>query len=154
MDKATGILAWSADQREEMFGTYVTTALATTSDDGQDTLDALYTVDDFAPEALEEMRRDVDGFYASNRATLCQWTSPGEAGQLFWLNRNGHGSGFWDRAYVGAEVTSEYCKRYRITRTVARSRVRFSTAMERLSAASKVYGASDVYPGDDGRLHV
>jgi len=153
MDKATGRVSWTGAERDEMFRAYLTTALWSSTDDGE-SLDATHEVDDIAPDAVATLREDVDDFYRANRALLCAWTTPQEAGHLFWLNRNGHGVGFWDRTLPGAADTAEYRKRYGITRAVARSRVRFNAAMTRLSDASKVYGAVDLYVGDDGAVHV
>ncbi len=50
-----------------------------------------------------------------------------QAGHDFWLTRNGHGAGFWDRG-LGA-------------------------LGERLSKESKPYGSCDLYVGDDGQIY-
>lgn len=57
-------------------------------------------------------------------------TDYGWAGHLFWLNRNGHGTGFWDRQ---REFGADVC--------------------ERLDESSKLAGERDIYVGDNGQLH-
>lgn len=49
------------------------------------------------------------------------------AGHDFWLNRCGHGAGFWDRG--------------------------LGELGDRLSDAAKVYGNVDLYIGDDGLVY-
>lgn len=55
------------------------------------------------------------------------------AGFLFWLNRNGHDSGFWDE-YSGSDRALADC-------------------MEVLSEASKSFGEFYLYVGDDGMIY-
>jgi hypothetical protein len=56
-----------------------------------------------------------------------QWSGAARAGHDFWLTRNGHGAGFWDRG--------------------------LGDLGERLSKAAKVYGEVYLYPGDDGKVY-
>ena len=54
---------------------------------------------DLTKKALASMRRDCRGFLTAEvRAWLAEggW-SDSEAGHDFWLTRNRHGAGFWDR---------------------------------------------------------
>lgn len=99
-------------------------------------LDDLFGIDDIAPECAAAMRSVCEDFAKSNHADLqeyCtrmrteQWSGEELAGHDFWLTRNGHGTGFWDRG-LGA-------------------------LGERLSAAAKVYSGVDLYPGDDGLIY-
>ena len=101
-----------------------------------ESLDDLFGADDIAPECLASMREDCADFIASNAADLAlyaekrgneQWGASELAGHDFWLTRNGHGAGFWDRG-LGA-------------------------LGDRLSTAAKVYGSFDLYPGDDGKIY-
>jgi hypothetical protein len=95
---------------------------------GGDPLDENYMPDDLAPEALTEMRKDCLSFIWTNRAALREsGQDAGQSGHDFWLTRNGHGAGFWDRGLgdVGEELTR----------------------------ASKPYGSCDLYVGDDGRIY-
>lgn len=62
-----------------------------------------------APEALEALKRDCAAFQASNWEWLCRAGSPTQNGHDFFLTREGHGSGFWDRGYskeVGEALTN------------------------------------------------
>lgn len=52
-----------------------------------------------------------------------------DIGNDLWLTRNGHGTGFWDRDYDEEDV-------------------------EVLTKACREMGGSDVYLGDDGKLHL
>lgn len=77
---------------------------------------------DLTPEALESMRADCDAFIADNAADLLiieklhargEWSSAEQSGHDFWLTRNGHGAGFWDRGYgtVGRRL-NDACEPY------------------------------------------
>lgn len=96
-----------------------------------------YGPDDLATEALDSMRADVADFLegAPNDA-LEFWAAEhgdGAIGHDFWLTRNGHGSGFWDRWAGG-------------TRGDAYGQV--------LAEMARPYGESHVYAGDDELLYV
>jgi hypothetical protein len=87
----------------------------------------------FAPETIADASEDCRAFVESNAADLaryCELTGRGMdgAGVDFWLTRNGHGAGFWDRGE--------------------------DPVFRRLSDASKVWGGRDAYLGDDGRIYV
>lgn len=107
---------------------YVEAALWSTSDDNDEALDKNYSVHDIALEVLAEMREDCARFIKLNMDDL-EALSPDRAGALFWLNRNGHGSGFWDED--GLE----------------------KSAAERLDKSSEDFGPVDLYVGDDGFVH-
>lgn len=82
-------------------------------------------------DTISDMIEDCRAFQAENAADLGEYYDHGldeeQAGIDFWLTRNGHGAGFWDR---GA-----------------------GDAGKRLSAASKKYGETDLYLGDDGAVY-
>lgn len=101
---------------------------------GGEPLDANYTRDDIAFSALLSMARDCRDFVKANEADLaaCDLTIE-RTGHNFWLNRNGHGAGFWDEYGAGHPLRG---------------------VCNRLSDASKAYGSSDLYIGDDGKLYV
>lgn len=123
---------------------YVRTALWSTNADHLDpegtgaegTLEDHFGMSDVAPEALESMRADLADFchHADPRA-LVFWEAELGAGQIghdFWLTRNGHGAGFWDRfgAGIGASFGAH------------------------LSEKAQPYGESCLYAGDDGKVYV
>lgn len=82
-------------------------------------------------EARATMESDCKSFYdahiADNEAYADAGGSDSQAGHDFWLTRNGHGAGFWDRGLgkVGDELTT----------------------------ASKAYGSAYLYIGDNGNIY-
>lgn len=106
-----------------------------TRDDDGDPIDGL-SLDDMAPEALDEIHADCEAFLADNLTDM-DWylTNIGDhhsAGHDFYLTRNGHGAGFWDRIYTADAIGP----------------------LGRLSDAARVYGTSDGYTGYDGLVYV
>jgi hypothetical protein len=65
-------------------------------DNDQSFLDHNFEPDDITSESLEKMLQDVTAFAMDNADDLAMW-EPEQAGHDFWLTRNGHGAGFWDR---------------------------------------------------------
>lgn len=117
---------------------YTTCALWSSSgvDDDCEYLDEKYDSNDIAPEALKEMEADCAKFIAENETALGdyaekigtnEYTVSEKAGHDFWLTRNGHGAGFWDRG-IG-EVG------------------------DKLTEASKGFGEVGLYVGDDGKIY-
>lgn len=96
------------------------------TDAGGEPLDKNYSTNDFGFLALEQAKADCDGFIEANEADL-EEIAGAQAGHDFWLTRNGHGAGFWDRG--------------------------LGEPGERLSAAARAYGSMHLYVGDDGLIH-
>lgn len=153
MDKAYDRAEWTQAELTVMRDSYLSAALWSSTDDDGESLDELFGVGDFNDGDVTSAQADLEDFYEANQAALVAWTTPRDAGLLFWLNRNGHGAGFWDRTYTGAVNTAEYRDRYGLSEDQAAARVEFNAAMDRLSDAAKAYGGVDVYVGDDGRVH-
>lgn len=106
---------------------YAICALWSSTGEDQEPLDDTYGVDDISPETMQAMREDVASFVESNRELLEQSEqSEEQIGHDFWLTRNHHGAGFWDRG-LGA-------------------------VGDALTKASHVYGSVDLYVGDDGQV--
>lgn len=84
---------------------------ASIGDDGE-SLDGFYTPDDLDPASLARIRQDCEGFIEAQRELL-RGLEPEQCGHDFWLTRNGHGAGFWDRGLglVGRMLT-DACKPY------------------------------------------
>lgn len=83
-------------------------------DSGGNPLDDNYGPEDFSPTSLKAARADCESFVDANRDDLvASGLDAGQAGHDFWLIRNGHGAGFWDRGLgeVG-ERLSDACKPY------------------------------------------
>jgi hypothetical protein len=131
---------------ETFLDQYIATALWSTNDNadeqGGEPLDANYGPDDIAPETLATMRAECQAFYDAHSETWSQdrpsdcdniaepFWSDEQAGHDFWLTRNGHGAGFWDRHSKG----------------------RGRTIGKVLTDASHVAGERDLYIGDDGKV--
>lgn len=111
---------------------YAIAALWSSTDEsdesGGEPMDNNYSIDDIAPETMQTMREDVTDFVSQNEALLIEsGQSEEQIGHDFWLTRNGHGAGFWDRG-LGA-------------------------VGESLSDACRVFGGVDLYIGDDGKVY-
>jgi hypothetical protein len=95
---------------------------------GGDPMDKNYDLDDIAPMCLREAIRDCRRFQKENAELLAQAGNDEQNGHDFWLTRNGHGAGFWDRGYpdeVGDALTD----------------------------AAHAYGEIYLYVGDDNLIH-
>lgn len=106
---------------------YLETAIWTSTDDDGKPLDQTYDVGNFAEEAFDQAVVETNDFIKQNRVDLDAVGTMDQHGDDFWLTRNGHGAGFWDRGYgeVGVHLTR----------------------------AAKAFGSSDIYVGDDGLLY-
>lgn len=88
---------------------------------------------EWAPEAVERAIHECAAFQYQNVAALAAYSEPrslAHAGHDFFLTRNGHGTGFWDRDDVP------------------------EWARKALTAAAKATGEVNVYFGDDGKLYL
>jgi hypothetical protein len=119
---------------------YIEAALWSTNDNadeqGGEPLDANYGVEDIAPETLELMIEDCADFQErfgelildeQDSARFNQYGRWEIAGHDFWLNREGHGSGFWDGGWPKHG--------------------------DELSEAAQSYGGFELYVGDDGLIY-
>ncbi len=98
------------------------------NEQGGDPMDSNYSISDIAPETREAAVKECASFVWKNRKALrLSGLMPGSAGHDFWLTRNGHGAGYWDRGLgdVGDALTD----------------------------ACKPYGEVNLYVGDDGRIY-
>lgn len=109
---------------------YVTCALWSSNDEDGDSFNETgFDSGDIASASIASMHEDCRDFLDDNIVDLlASGMTASSAGNDFWLTRNGHGTGFWDRG-LGA-------------------------VGERLTAAAKVYGGQDMYVGDDGKLYI
>lgn len=117
---------------ETILRAYIGCALwVSTNDDTP--LEDTHSVDDIAPETLAKMRNDVCDFVGGNAQTLLTaktgfGLTDASIGHDFWLTRNGHGVGFWDRDMGDlGDLLTESCQ---------------------------TFGEVDLYVGDDGKLYV
>lgn len=127
--------------------------------------------DDLAPKTLQRIIADCERFQSENADLLAQAVECGRPldhlGHDFWLTRNGHGAGFWDRKELDTFDSAEYD---RLTAIMAetyhsnpaawhgakarRDRVEAESLGEKLSAAARAFG--EVWPvfGDDSKVYM
>lgn len=81
-------------------------------ENNSDPLDKNYSITDFAEETILKLKADCDSFLEDNRELLDEvndtyHVDDSQHGHDFWLTRNGHGAGFWDRGYLdlGEQLT-------------------------------------------------
>jgi hypothetical protein len=123
---------------------YAIAALWSSNDEsdesGGEPMDVNYEISDIAPQTMDAMKRDCASFVKTNKALITayckaradelrykEYTPMETAGHDFWLTRNHHGAGFWDRGLgkLGDDLTT----------------------------AAQVYGGVDLYVGDDGKIY-
>ncbi len=118
---------------------YIEAALWSSTDesrpDGGDPLDANYGIGDLAPDTSARMAADCAVFEQDHAALLERaYARPGygsaRAGHDFWLTRNRHGAGFWDR-----------------------DELKEAGLGDALTKAAHAAGECDLYVGDDGKVH-
>jgi hypothetical protein len=124
------------DKLDEFTRAYIECALWSSTGDDGDMLDKNYGIEDVSEATGAAMIADCEAFQRDNEALLSAWYEAGEtperAGHDFWLTRNGHGAGFWDR-FSGNTP--------------------HHALGEQLSDKAHTYGSADLYVGDDGQVH-
>lgn len=121
---------------DDALRSYLETALWSCTDESDESggkpLDESYEVEDFADEAINQADRELEGFFDLAEPVLRKvrkrfGADDESIAHDFWLTRNGHGAGFWDRGW--------------------------GELGERLTAHAKTFGTCHAYVGDDGKLH-
>jgi hypothetical protein len=122
-----------SNELDEFTTAYITCALWSSTDNDSNPLDKNRTIDDLPEATIKQMAADCSKFQTEHAALLktayeVEGYNEGHAGHDFWLTRNGHGAGFWDRnlGHVG----------------------------DRLTEAAKKAGEVNLYVGDDGLVYV
>lgn len=90
-----------------------------------------FDIDDLSAAAARDMEADVEGFIKgclAERPEIFDGIADDDIGHDFWLTRNGHGVGFWDR---GLGERGDW-----------------------LTAMSKPFGESSLYVNSDGKVEV
>ncbi len=122
--------------KEEMLKHYLVAALWSSTDEsdesGGEPMDSNYDIEDITEEAKKSSMEDIDGF-VNLAGSLLDHVDAEQAGHDFWLTRNGHGVGFWDRDYP--EDAPEGIG-------------------DMLSDIAQSFGSADLYVGDDGQVHI
>jgi hypothetical protein len=128
------------DDLDEFTKSYIEAALWSTNDEsdqsGGEPLDKNYGRENIAPETLKAMAQDCLRFQQENAEDLAQydlghseWSAAEQGGHDFWLSRNGHGAGFFDRDSLPEDVR------------------------DRLQDVARRWGEVNLYVGDDGLIH-
>lgn len=109
---------------------YIEAALWSSTDDDGEPLDGAAHYDrELDRESLAAMHAECDQFIAAYWAPIIEsGQTPERCGHDFWLTRNGHGVGFWDRGYPKA-------------------------ISDALTQAAEAEGTRDLYIGDDGKIY-
>lgn len=107
---------------------YLECALWSSTDEDGTPLDDGRDADDIAPIAKRQMIRDCINFYAVNELMLAKAGTDTQNGHDYWLTRNHHGAGFWDRGYA-------------------------TKVAKALTDAAHADGDCDLYVGDDGKVY-
>jgi hypothetical protein len=116
------------------------------TESGGSPLDDNYTDEDLSPEAMTRIRQDCQNFL-DRAGKLIEYAIPnllhphpcdswGYAAHDFWLNRNGHGCGFWDGDW---SVTSTDDP---------------DLIADQLDKIAESFGECNVEVGDDGKLYL
>lgn len=105
---------------------YITCALWSSADDAGRPLDGLGL--ELSDELTELMTLEARLFEIKNACYYKEHLSDAQAGHDFWLTRNGHGTGFWDRDLPDG-------------------------LGDLLTKKAKAFGMCDLYVGDDGKLY-
>jgi hypothetical protein len=86
---------------------YIRAALWSTNDESDESggvpLDDNYGPSDLTHEAIDRMVQDCRNFQKANAKALSMAGDDSQNGHDFWLTRNRHGTGFWDRGYGSDE---------------------------------------------------
>lgn len=91
---------------------YIETALWSENDNadpsGGSPLDSNFSIEDITIDTLKRMAKECMEFQKTNAALLAEHGDYSQAGHDFWLTRNGHGAGFWDRGLgeLGEKLTA------------------------------------------------
>lgn len=119
-----------AEAFEAFLDGYFTCALWSSTDNSDESggrpLEENYEPDDIEAECFATQVAECLSFFSDNRETWGDDWSDETAGHDFWLTRNRHGAGFWDRG---------------------------EDQGDKLTEAAHAYGESDIIVTDDGKLY-
>lgn len=113
----------------KILSAYLVCALWSSTQDNDSPFDDDFSIEDFAPESVESAEKEINDFLALLEAENILWEeslSEEQFGHDFWLTRNHHGAGFWDRG--------------------------LGDLGKKLTEWAHSYGSLDVYLGDDAKF--
>jgi len=117
--------------KNDILNAYLVCALWSSNGENGEPLDEDYSIDGIAPNSIASAMADIDSFieYCTEQGIdpFSELTRE-QVGHDFWLTRNGHGAGFWDRG--------------------------LGELGKKLSDAAKTSGSSDAYVGDDEKVYL
>lgn len=113
---------------DEFSRAYITAALWSSTDEEGEPLDNNYVPEDIAPDTMVKMLSDCTDFQAANSKLLARAGDASQNGHDFWLSRNGHGAGFFDRGYP-------------------------DVIGDNLHERARKMGEVNLYVGDDGKIY-
>lgn len=120
-------------QRAAFIQAFVICALWSTTDNadpgGGEPLENNFSESDFDSVTKAIIDTDCEAFMDANMFDLVNYPAD-QAGHDFFLTRNHHGAGFWDRDYGTKDLRS------------------------RLTNSSHAFGETDIYVGDDKKLYI
>ena len=119
-------LITESDTLREFTDAYIECAVWASTDWDGEPLDVGEWV--LSDDARSELGSQAEKFIQANSDLLEEHGNYTQAGHDFWLTRNGHGAGFWDRG--------------------------LGELGDKLTQASEKMGTCDLYAGDDGKIHV
>lgn len=85
---------------------YIDCMLWSSGDGELESLSEYYDYTDIAPEAIKKIVKDCNKFIEVAGPLLDGYDEQ-QAGHDFWLTRNRHGAGFWDRTEYPKEVINQ-----------------------------------------------
>ena len=110
---------------------YIGSALWSSNDDEDEPLDSNYDMSDLDKSVLNQAKKDLAKFW-KQAGGLLKGEDETQAAHDFWLTRNGHGAGFWDRTYNNDED---------------------GTKGDKLTKIAEKFGEINLYVGDDGKIY-
>lgn len=116
---------------KQILTAYLECALWSSIQDDGSPFDDDYEIKDFAPDSVTNAEKEISDFLSLLESENILWAeeiSYEQFGHDFWLTRNHHGAGFWDRG--------------------------LGELGKKLTEWAHSYGSSDVYLGDDGKVYL
>ena len=88
----------------EFINAYIACALWSSTDDAGVPLDSAHDITDLSNELYVKFIIECYDFFNENYTLWYREMDCSQAGHDFWLTRNGHGAGFWDRGIAAGEL--------------------------------------------------
>lgn len=115
---------------EEMVDAYLIAALWAETDADGNPLEKTFDVSDFSSKARGQAEAECAEFLLKAGDAIQDLNNDSQVGHDFWLTRNGHGVGFWDRENIYGPDMAQF-----------------------LTAVAKDFPEIGVYGGTDGKLY-